>query len=168
MLLSELKIGEKGVIVKVTGHGAFRKRIVEMGFIRGKEVKTILNAPLRDPVEYKIMGFNVSLRRNEAEHVEVISTGEAQDWAEHEGEYLHGLPGCTAATEKGKTMEAQEKKAALGHALGVITEGEEAHPGKDSRCDTQRSGQLQSGTQLVYHHAGDRHGCEDGDGSEHV
>lgn len=107
MLLSELKIGEKGVIVKVTGHGAFRKRIVEMGFIRGKEVKTILNAPLRDPVEYKIMGFNVSLRRNEAEHVEVISTGEAQDWAEHEGEYLHGLPGDLlqeAATEKGKTI----------------------------------------------------------------
>ena len=56
MRLSELKTGEKGVIVKVLGHGGFRKRIVEMGFVKGKTVEVLLNAPLKDPVKYKVMG----------------------------------------------------------------------------------------------------------------
>ncbi|MBQ9231866.1 MAG: ferrous iron transport protein B [Prevotella sp.] len=73
MNLSELKTGEHGVIVKVQGHGGFRKRIIEMGFIRGKEVEVLLNAPLQDPVKYKVMGYEVSLRRQEAEMIEVIS-----------------------------------------------------------------------------------------------
>ena len=66
MRLSELKTGEKGVIVKVLGHGGFRKRIVEMGFIKGKTVEVLLNAPLKDPIKYKIMGYEISLRRQEA------------------------------------------------------------------------------------------------------
>ena len=78
MRLSELKTGEKGVIVKVLGHGGFRKRIVEMGFIKGKTVEVLLNAPLRDPVKYKIMGYEISLRHQEAEMVEVISEEEAK------------------------------------------------------------------------------------------
>ena len=57
MKLSDLKTGETGVIVKVTGHGGFRKRIVEMGFISGKKVEVLLNAPLKDPVKYKVMGY---------------------------------------------------------------------------------------------------------------
>jgi len=73
MKLSELKNGESGYIVKVLGHGGFRKRIVEMGFIRGKEVKVLLNAPLQDPVKYKIMGYEVSLRRAEASRIEVVA-----------------------------------------------------------------------------------------------
>ena len=73
MRLSELKTGEHGVIVKVQGHGGFRKRIIEMGFIRGKEVEVLLNAPLQDPVKYKVMGYEVSLRRQEADMIEVIS-----------------------------------------------------------------------------------------------
>lgn len=73
MKLSDLKTGEHGVIVKVQGHGGFRKRIIEMGFIRGKEVEVLLNAPLQDPVKYKVMGYEVSLRRQEAEMIEVIS-----------------------------------------------------------------------------------------------
>ena len=64
--------GEKGVIVKVLGHGAFRKRIIEMGFIKGKVVESILNAPLKDPIKYKIMDYEVSLRRNEASMIDVI------------------------------------------------------------------------------------------------
>ena len=52
MKLSELKTGEKGIIVKVLGHGGFRKRIIEMGFIKGQEVEVLLNAPLQDPVKY--------------------------------------------------------------------------------------------------------------------
>lgn len=51
MKLSELKTGEKGVIVRVSGHGGFRKRIIEMGFIKGKEVDVLLNAPLKGPRE---------------------------------------------------------------------------------------------------------------------
>ena len=77
MKLSELKTGEKGVIVKVTGHGGFRKRIVEMGFIKGKTVEVLLNAPLQDPVKYKIVGYEVSLRHQEADRIEVVSKAEA-------------------------------------------------------------------------------------------
>lgn len=72
MLLSELKTGEKGIIVRVNGSGAFRKRILEMGFIKGKTIKVILNAPLKDPIKYKIMDYEVSLRRSEARLIEVV------------------------------------------------------------------------------------------------
>ena len=78
MKLSELKTGEKGVIVKVLGHGGFRRRIIEMGFIKGKTVEVILNAPLKDPIKYKIMGYEISLRRQEAEMIEIISEEEAR------------------------------------------------------------------------------------------
>lgn len=78
MRLSELKTGEKGVIVKVLGHGGFRKRIVEMGFIKGKTVEVVLNAPLKDPIKYKILGYEISLRRNEADMIEVVSEEEAR------------------------------------------------------------------------------------------
>ena len=78
MRLSELKTGEKGVVVKVLGHGGFRKRIVEMGFIKGKTVEVILGAPLRDPIKYKIMGYEISLRRQEAEMIEIIGEVEAK------------------------------------------------------------------------------------------
>ncbi|MDD7462758.1 MAG: ferrous iron transport protein B [Prevotellaceae bacterium] len=77
MKLSELKTGEQGVIVKVLGHGGFRKRIVEMGFIKGKKVEVLLNAPLQDPVKYKILGYEVSLRHDEAAMIEVISLKDA-------------------------------------------------------------------------------------------
>ena len=70
MKLSELKTGETGIIVKVSGYGGFRKRIIEMGFINGKEVKVLLNAPLQDPVKYRIMGYEVSLRHSEADLIE--------------------------------------------------------------------------------------------------
>lgn len=76
MRLSELRTGEKGVIVKVMGRGAFRKRIIEMGFIRGKMVDVIQNAPLKDPIHYKVMGYDVSLRRSDAALIEVVSETE--------------------------------------------------------------------------------------------
>ncbi|MCE8759726.1 ferrous iron transport protein B [Phocaeicola dorei] len=78
MRLSELRTGEKGVIVKVLGHGGFRKRIVEMGFIKGKTVEVILNAPLKDPIKYKLLGYEISLRRQEADMIEVVSEQEAR------------------------------------------------------------------------------------------
>ncbi len=77
MKLSELNTGEKASIVKVMGHGGFRKRIVEMGFVKGKVVQAILNAPLNDPIKYSVMGYEVSLRRSEASLIEVISEEEA-------------------------------------------------------------------------------------------
>ena len=78
MKLSSLQTGEVGVIVKVSGHGGFRKRIIEMGFIEGKQVEVLLNAPLRDPVKYKIMGYEVSLRHSEADQIEVVHLDEVQ------------------------------------------------------------------------------------------
>ncbi len=77
--LSEIPSGEEAIITKVLGHGAFRKRITEMGFVKGKKVAVIKNAPLQDPVEYEIMGYKVSLRRSEAEMVEVVSVEEAKN-----------------------------------------------------------------------------------------
>lgn len=81
MTLADLKTGEKGIITKVRGRGAFRKRIIEMGFVVGKQVIVVKNAPLKDPVEYNIMGYEVSLRHSEANLIEVTKdlTFESKD-----------------------------------------------------------------------------------------
>lgn len=93
MQLSELHTGERAVIAKVSGHGSFRKRLIEMGFIRGKAVRVILNAPLKDPIEYELLGYKVSLRREEASKIEVISEEEAKQHilAEHADESLPAI-----------------------------------------------------------------------------
>lgn len=83
MLLSDLQNGDYGIIVKVKGRGAFRKRITEMGFVKGKKVTVIKNAPLKDPIEYSIMGYEVSLRRSEASLIEVITPDEAKQILNH-------------------------------------------------------------------------------------
>lgn len=75
--LSDLSPGDEAIIVKVLGHGSFRRRLAEMGFVKGKKVKVIKCAPLQDPIEYEIMGYNISLRRSEAELIQVISVQEA-------------------------------------------------------------------------------------------
>ena len=54
MRLDELKTGEKAVILKILGHGAFRKRLMEMGFVKGREIEVILYAPLLDPIKYRL------------------------------------------------------------------------------------------------------------------
>ena len=156
MKLSELRTGEKGIIVKVQGHGGFRKRIIEMGFVKGKEVEVLLNAPLQDPVKYKIMGYEVSLRHQEAEMIEVVSEAEkdriVQRLAEketlsaltidstlHEDDYLQHV-----ALEKrrvinvalignpncGKTSLFNHASGAHGHVgnySGVTVDASEAH-----------------------------------------
>lgn len=76
MRLSDLKTGESGTIIKILGHGAFRKRVVEMGFVRGKNISVLLNAPLHDPIKYRIMDYEVSLRRSEAAMIEVVKHDE--------------------------------------------------------------------------------------------
>jgi len=115
MQLSELKTGEKAVIAKVTGHGSFRKRLIEMGFIRGKSVRVILNAPLKDPIEYEILGYKVSLRREEASKIEVISEEEAKLHiaTEHAGESLPAI----------LDREISELAEERGHSLRVALVG---------------------------------------------
>jgi ferrous iron transport protein B len=76
--LSEIKNNETVIITKVLGHGSFRKRITEMGFIKGKEVTVIKNAPFKGPIEFKILDYNITLRRSEAKLIEVASTDEAR------------------------------------------------------------------------------------------
>ena len=78
MKLSELKNGETAVIVRLSGHGGFRKRIMEMGFIRGEKVTSVLDSPMHDPVKYNVMGYDVLLRRNEAAMIEVLPEEEAR------------------------------------------------------------------------------------------
>ncbi len=79
-LLADLEPGQEGVISKIMGHGSFRRRLTEMGFVKGKKIKVIKKAPLQDPIEYEIMGYKVSLRRSEAELVEVMLLDQAQEW----------------------------------------------------------------------------------------
>ena len=79
MRLSELKTGEECVVVKILGHGAFRKRVIEMGFVRGRVVKVLLDAPLKDPVKYELLGYAVSLRRAEADMIEVVKIDDVMD-----------------------------------------------------------------------------------------
>jgi ferrous iron transport protein B len=82
MRLSDIPTGQTAIVLKVLGYGGFRRRVMEMGFVRGKRVEVLLNAPLRDPIKYKIMDYEVSLRRSEAEMVEVITEAEAKDMIE--------------------------------------------------------------------------------------
>ena len=152
MRLSELKTGEKGVIVKVYGHGGFRKRIIEMGFIKGKTVEVLLNAPLQDPVKYKLMGYEVSLRHQEADMIEVVTAEKALQMSqaqteiaprliasEHQDDYVQhvalkerrtinvalvGNPNC------GKTSLFNFASGAHGHVgnySGVTVDASEAH-----------------------------------------
>ena len=119
MLLAELKTGSSGVIAKVNGHGSFRKRLIEMGFISGKKVKVVLNAPLQDPIEYEIMGYKLSLRREEARMIEVVSEEEVTE------EEAEGI--VSRAMENALLLETEEKEflgegvflGLLGGALGA-------------------------------------------------
>ncbi|MCM1318909.1 MAG: ferrous iron transport protein B [Muribaculaceae bacterium] len=90
MNLAELKTGESAVITKILGHGAFRKRVMEMGFVRGREVKSLLTAPLQDPIKFSLMGYEVSLRRSEASLVECVTV---PDWKHHTSDKVnhHGV-----------------------------------------------------------------------------
>jgi ferrous iron transport protein B len=105
LTLSDLSPGEKGVITKVRGRGAFRKRILEMGFVAGKEVSVIQRAPLMDPVEYNVMGYNVSLRNNEAMLIEILTESEVSKLPEFlgSGSVEGSLLGYTAR-QKGKVI----------------------------------------------------------------
>ena len=82
MRLSDLKPGEEAVITRLHGYGAFRKRVMEMGFVKGRKIEAILTAPLNDPVKYRLMGYEISLRRNEAKMIEVATVDQ---FCDHKG-----------------------------------------------------------------------------------
>lgn len=116
MKLSELKTGEKGVIIKVLGHGGFRRRIIEMGFIKGKTVEVVLNAPLKDPIKYKIMGYEVSLRRQEADMIEIVSEEEARHTVETDTYHEPISQGIPVSDEVMRNI-AQGKRRTINVAL---------------------------------------------------
>ncbi|HKJ44065.1 MAG TPA: ferrous iron transport protein B [Sunxiuqinia sp.] len=105
MRLSEVKNNETVIITKVLGHGSFRKRITEMGFVKGKEVRVIKNTPFKGPIEFKILDYNITLRRSEANLIEVVSLLEAREQvnSNYEGVIDQEIL-KRSATEKGKII----------------------------------------------------------------
>ncbi len=112
MNLKELEVGEKAVITKVRGRGAFRKRIMEMGFVNGQLVESIKKAPLRDPVEYRIMGYDISLRNSEAELIEIEKDTET---AKKTNGSFNGTIDDDAVKEAPKTLEREINIALVGN-----------------------------------------------------
>lgn len=120
MHLSDLATGQRGVIAKVRGHGGFRKRIIEMGFVKGQPVKVLLNAPLKDPVKYRIMDYEVSLRREEARLIDVITEEEVKAKSKQENtSYFGTLTDETTNDDYQKLMQqaAEEKHRVINVAL---------------------------------------------------
>jgi len=122
MKLSDLNTGESGVIVRVDGHGGFRKRIVEMGFIKGERVTAVLNAPLKDPVKYRVMGYEVSLRRAEADLIEVVGEDEAR---EAEAAKRSSAEATAQASIHDATAKADAAAKENAHAAAAESAGEE-------------------------------------------
>jgi ferrous iron transport protein B len=150
MRLSELKDGQTGIITKIKGRGKFRKRITEMGFVKGKEIAVVKNAPLKDPIEYELMGYSISLRRAEASLIEVVTHAEAESFVAQsfQGVVITDDLLKTTAKDKGKTIEialvgnpncgkttlfnyASGSKERVGNYAGVTIESKQARFSQD-------------------------------------
>ena len=103
MTLNDLHTGDSATITRIRGRGAFRKRLTEMGFIRGKPVTVLKSAPLRDPVEYRILDSNVSLRRSEASLIEVVSE------ADYGGMTVHTVGRISDSFQRGPVVHRPGK-----------------------------------------------------------
>ena len=137
MRLSELQTGDSAYIVKVNGSGAFRKRILEMGFVRGQEVKSILNAPLKDPIKYGIMDYEVSLRRSEAVLIEISKVKE-------DTEQLH------------EKEEGEQKESA--HLSSPVTKGRPKEIKSDPKTiRVALIGNPNAGKTSIFNHASGAH-----------
>ena len=117
MRLSELQTGERGIIIKVLGHGGFRRRIIEMGFIKGQAVEVLQNAPLKDPIKYKVMGYEISLRRQEASMIEVVGEEEARNTNNEAIDYHRPISESIPVTEEEMKKIAQGKRRTINVAL---------------------------------------------------
>ncbi|MCM1066484.1 MAG: ferrous iron transport protein B [Muribaculaceae bacterium] len=117
MKLSELQTGQTGIVVKVLGHGAFRKRLIEMGFVKGHTVTVLLHAPLHDPIKYSILGYEVSLRSSEAQLVEVVPVDNSG-----KNDADSSAPHQAPATESSEAM-ALSKFNAQRHTINVALIG---------------------------------------------
>ncbi len=125
MKLSDLKTGDTGVVIKVGGQGNFRKRLIEMGFIPGKKVSAVMNAPLKDPIEYEILGYKVSLRRAEAALIDISSEEDYN--SENAGTIrvaLVGNPNCGKTSLFNMASGSHEH---VGNYSGVTVDAKEGH-----------------------------------------
>ena len=112
MRLSDLKPGESGIIVKILGHGAFRKRVIEMGFVKGRKITSLISAPLKDPVKYTLMGYEVSLRLSEANLVEIVPLTDA-----------HKIGDMAHLNVVDETDEYPSEYGELNHTINVVLIG---------------------------------------------
>jgi ferrous iron transport protein B len=141
--LYDLAEGEEGIILKIKGRGQFRQRLSEMGFVVGKKVSVIKKAPLRDPIEYKIMGYHISLRNSEAQLIEVIrgsiskelsssqgilfSEDENNSWLEKSKHIQIALVGNPNSGKTTLFNFASGSKEKVGNYAGVTVDSKEAH-----------------------------------------
>ncbi len=123
MKLSELHNGESAVIVKVSGHGGFRKRIMEMGFVRGRKVTSIIDAPLNDPIKYTIMGYDVLLRRSEAKLIEVLPEEEANAMLSAEDAKAPNFFACTDCDSCGLSCSHKRSKTTQRNIINIAFVG---------------------------------------------
>jgi ferrous iron transport protein B len=140
--LCDLAEGEEGIILKIKGRGLFRQRLVEMGFVVGKKIEVIKKAPLRDPVEYKIMGYHVSLRNSEALLIEVakgnvrefsqtsngtlLSEDENVSWIEKSKNIQVALVGNPNSGKTTLFNYASGSREKVGNYAGVTVDSKEA------------------------------------------
>lgn len=123
MKLSELHNGESAVIVKVSGHGGFRKRIMEMGFVRGRKVTSVIDAPLNDPIKYTIMGYDVLLRRSEAQLIEVLPEEEANAMLSAEDAKAPNFFACTDCDSCGLSCSHKRTKTTQRNIINIAFVG---------------------------------------------
>ncbi|MBQ3991510.1 MAG: ferrous iron transport protein B [Bacteroidales bacterium] len=123
MKLSELHNGESAVIVKVSGHGGFRKRIMEMGFVRGRKVTSVIDAPLNDPIKYTIMGYDVLLRRSEAQLIEVLPEEEANAMLSAEDAKAPNFFACTDCDSCGLLCNYKRTKTTQRNIINIAFVG---------------------------------------------
>ena len=73
--LADVKVGEKGVVEALQGHGNIQHRLVDMGVVKGSHISVVKKAPLGDPIEVNVKGCALALRMNEAAMITVAVEG---------------------------------------------------------------------------------------------
>lgn len=112
-----------GIVVKILGHGAFRKRVIEMGFVRGRIVKVLLDAPLKDPIKYELLGYAVSLRRSEADMVEVVKIDDSDNASINESAYRNSEKASDHHDTDNLSENVQSKAEHEGRTLNIALIG---------------------------------------------